>query len=271
VTTEIPEFTDLCVPVDVSCCQTAWDGYDDAVKDRAVALAQQTFVMLTGFRVGGCPATIRPCRKSCVPPTWREYPVDGFMGRTGGGPYPRGGQWFNAACGCGAADCSCSTTCELTLPGEASAIEEVRIDGQPLDPTLYRLDYGNVLVALGGTCWPLCQNMTAGPDDDGSFVVTYARGPALDGLDAFAVGLLACEFAKACQGQDCRLPAGVRQISRQGVTMDLPGGTEAFTEGLTGIREVDVRIMFWNPHALTVPSQVYSPDVKRGGRRTTWP
>lgn len=251
--------TDLCLPIDTSYCQTEWDAFEPEVQARATAYAQMTYSMLTGYRLGGCPVTVRPCRESCVPPTYLDYPVRGGSGVSGRGPFTMGGRWFNAVCGCGVSGCSCTRTCDLRLPGEVATVDEVSLDGIIVDPTLYRLDGPNLLVSLG-ECWPLCQNMAAEVDEEGSFTVTYTPGPAADGLDAFAIGLLACEYGKATQGQRCRLPAGVTSVARQGVTLDL--ATSPFPGGLTGIPEVDSRIKWWNPHGLVTPSTVWSPDLR---------
>lgn len=254
-----------CIPADTSCCD--WDeadpGYSDEERALAVALAESTFVMLTGYRVGACPVAIRPCLKRCGQmPTWASYPLRGD-GATG--PYIEGGRWFNG-CGC-TGDCSCTTLCEVILPGEAHGVTEVMLDGVAIDPDGYVLHYPNRLVRTDGDCWPSCQDLTAAPDEVGSFVVTYRPGPAPNALDSLAVGRLACEYAKACRGGKCALPSGAVTIARQGVTVtlaDKDGGL--FPGGLTGIREVDHRIRFWNPHALKSPSLVWSPDAPRSRR-----
>jgi hypothetical protein len=53
------------------------------------------------------------------------------------------------------------------------------------------------------------------------------------------------EFAKACTGdKKCRLPGNVSQIVRQGLSIEVIGGS--FPNGLTGIREVDTYTAQWN-------------------------
>jgi len=253
------------IPPDVTCCPT-WDDYDPAVQEQASALASRTFWMLTGYRVGGCPVTIRPCRRACAgaPSTWAVFPVtsQGQFAGTWGGPHIVAGGWVNITCGCATQGCACTATCDLLLPGEASAVLSVTLDGDDLDSDTWRLDPPNRVVAVGDQCWPLCQDMAAGVDEPGSFTVTYQPGPAWSVADMAAVGSLACEYAKGCTGQPCALPANVTQVSRQGITMTLTPGM--FPDGATGIREVDAAIRRWNPHRLTAPSVVWSPDIDRG-------
>lgn len=268
MTAVLPDLPDACWPIDHSCCPTypvdigTADADEQEQWARADALAVSTLRSMTGFRVGGCPVTVRPCKQGCLPTTWDAYPVLA----TGGG-LPRGivapvlssGTWLNLPCGCGTDGCSCSTICEVALPGDSVAVTEVRLDGVVLDPTAYRVDHGNRLTRVDGDCWPLCQNMNADATAPDTFAVTYVPGAPVDGLGSYAAGLLACEFHKACGGGACALPSSVTQVVRQGVTYTL--AQDAFGTGLTGIRAVDVYIRRWNPNRLTQASAVWSPDL----------
>src|SRR5262245_6047742 len=254
------------IPPDVTCCPT-WDDYAPEVQEQASALAAETFWMLTGYRVGGCPVTIRPCRAGCGGArTWATFqvrsPGGGQFAGVPGGPHVVAGEWVNIGCGCTGQGCGCTSVCEVILPGEASAVTLVLLDGEEVDPDDYRLDPPNRLVATGDQCWPLCQDMAADNDAVGAFAVTYQPGPAWGVADMAAVGRLACEYAKGCTGQPCALPANVTAVSRQGVSLTLSPG--AFPNGNTGIREVDDRVARWNPHRLKVPSTVWSPDMNLG-------
>ncbi|MCL1900580.1 MAG: hypothetical protein FWG11_08750 [Promicromonosporaceae bacterium] len=262
-TTPVPPLPEQCWPVDHACLGDTWDQYDEDTQARADALAVQTLRALTGYRVGGCPVVLRPCRRSCLPqvPTYREYPVVPDPSGGGLGVAYIGGVWFNMACGC-TGDCSCTRICEVRLP--AGQVHEVRVDGYVLDPSAWRVDYGNVLVRLDGECWPLCQDMSADDNQAGTWSVTFTPGQRVDALGSFAAGILAGEFAKACSGASCRLPAGVTQLARGGVTMTLAG--DSFPEGMTGIREVDAFIRRWNPNHLTQAPAVWSPDLRRPRR-----
>ena len=271
---ELPDLPDFCWPINHSC-DPNWDAltdpdspagednppvYTDEAKAIADALAGQTLRYLTGYRVGGCPVTVRPCREACIDPTWRTFPVawDG----TGGAPWfpvNWAGSWLNVGCGC-AGGCGCTTVSEVVLAGPVGAIAAVKVDGVVVDPSLYQVQQGNRLVSLGAP-WPLCQDLTKPDTEEGTWSVSYTAGAAVDGLGAWVAGILASEYVKACSGQECRLPAGVTTVVRDGVTLDL--GPGSFPGNRTGIREVDDWVARWNPNGLRAPSQVFSLDLHR--------
>lgn len=253
---------DICYPegTDWSCAYTPEEIADlnQTVKERSEALAWSTLSALTGFRLSLCPSLIRPCAARCNPQTWETAPVT-WDGSGSFSPFISGGRWFNG-CGCSSArDCSCSSMPEVILPAEVGDITTVTLDGAVLDPSAYRVDNGTHLVRLDGEVWPAC--------NDGSFIVEYYPGVAPNDLFRFAAGVLANEYYLACSGKDCRLPNGVTNIVRSGMSMTVQTGL--FSDGLTGITEVDAVIRTYNPYALKGPSRVLSPDRPRG-RVQTW-
>lgn len=284
----VSNLPDYCWPVDWGCAQDFYDNLvtmpdpDNpqgpnipdpagiAVAERAEALATQTLRMLTAYQVGSCPITVRPCQRRCGGGSYLAAPE--FAGSWAGAfgwsfrPYVQDGQWLNA-CGCATDDCSCTVVPEVPLPGPVAAVGSVYVDGVALESWRYRIDNGNMLVRTDGGSWPVCQDMTISDPEAGGFFVTYAQGAIADGLAAWAAGLLAVEYAKSCTGAKCRLPSGVSEVSRQGITMTIASG--AFPDGMTGIREVDAFIQFWNPYGVKSVAQVFSPDSRRP-RRTTW-
>lgn len=249
-------------PVDPACFEDDWDVLEDDVKARSIGLASATLRRLTGYRVGGCPITVRPCKRSCL---------DGFAGRAyydmqgqyaGSTFYPHieDGLWVNS-CGC-STDCSCGVLCEVRLPGPVGRVDEVKVDGAVIEATNYRLD-GDRLVWIGDTVcpWTACQDMSKSNTEVGTFSVTYLNSYPVDTLGAYAAGILAMEFARACTGnKKCRLPTGTSTVSRQGVSYDIVTGT--FPGGVTGIREVDAYLALWNPKPIRQASKVWSPDLK---------
>lgn len=271
-----PDLPDECWPVDVTVIPD-WDDneveadpeadppvvavpvYSADTKARAIALAGQSMRLLTGFRVGGCPVTVRPCRRDCNTRTWRTYPVRGYMGSTPWFPVQLGGAWLNIGCGC-STSCSCSRVFEIRLSSAASAVSEVKVDGVVLDASSYRLDPGGRLVRTDGIDWPLCQDLNAPDTEAGTWSVTYTPGAAVDGLGAAAAGLLASQYARALNGGDCELPDTVTQVVRLGVTMTLAPGS--FPGGRTGIRIVDDYLTFYNPYGyIGVPSAMVNIDA----------
>lgn len=247
----LPPLPTTCWPVDHGCCDE-FDEYPLSVRSRADALAGQTLRMLTGYSVGGCPVLLRPCTRSCVGGATGWY----YGGSTFQPHINTLGQWVNG-CGCGSA-CGCTSLPTVHLGASVSRVIEVKVDGGHVPPSDYRLERGDRLVRLDGGTWPLTQDMALDDSEVGTFSVKVQYGAVVDGLGAYVAGVLACEFAKACAGKKCRLPVGVTNVTRQGVTMEM--AAEAFPNGLTGIREVDAFIRRYNPHGLTRPSAVWSPD-----------
>jgi hypothetical protein len=259
---------DICYPTgtDWSCFgpPEAIADLDPAIKERSEALAWSMLQALTGFRLSICPVVIRPCAARCDPRSYYIAPVE-WEGAYS--PYLMGGVWYNA-CGCVSANsCSCTALSEVFLPAEVGGIDSIILNGAVLDPDSYRVDNGKSLIRLDGEAWPLCQDMTASPDADGTFIVSYYPGVAPNDLTRYAAGLLAAEFYKACEGGECRLPTGVTNIARAGVTYTMEG--VSFPGGMSGIPEVDAVIRIYNPNGLKGPSRVLSPD-RLQGRTQTW-
>lgn len=252
-------------PVDPACFEDSWDALDDDVKARSLLLASTTLRRLTGYRVGGCPVTVRPCKKSCLGNfTGRGYyDMQGQFG-TYAGYWPHineGGFWVNS-CGC-ATDCSCGVLCTVQLPGPVGRVDTVKVDGAVIVSSKYRVDSNTLVWTDPGTCpWPSCQDMSKPDSAVGTFSVTYLNSWPVDTLGAYAAGVLAMEFAKACTGSNkCRLPSGVSSVARQGVSFEVVTG--AFPGGFTGIREIDSYITLWNPGAIRNSPRVWSPDLPR--------
>lgn len=271
----------ICTPekTDWSCYGTPEEiaALDPVVKHRAEALAWYTLASLTAWQIGVCPTTVRPCMARCqAPGTWQVSTVG--AGGSGSSALPlyrlgsftphiaASGMWVNA-CGCqNPVDCSCTALCEAILPGPVGNVLTVVLDGVELPPTAYRVDNGTALVRTDGGCWPDCQDFSQNDPDVGLWV-TYYRGAGPDELTEYAAGVLAAEFYNACTSGKCRLPAGVTSVTRQGVSYQIVSGS--FPGGFTGIHEVDAVIRLYNPHGLTMPSRVISPD-RRPPRQTTW-
>jgi hypothetical protein len=241
-----------CLPwtPDFELCCAEFLEYDEALRTRALGLAWSTLHALSGGRVGSCPVWIRPCTSPepcavCFDGSWLSPFVDA------------NGNWRNAACR-PKGNCSCCDMCEIVRPGRVASIEQVLVDGYTIDKQLFRIDNGRVLVRQDGGCWPSCQNLGAPLGAIGTFGIKYIPGVLPNEAGMWAAATLACEYAKACTGGKCRLPAAVTSITRQGVSMTF--GEEMFANG-TGIREVDAYIYSLNPNRLKVAPQVWSPDL----------
>lgn len=238
--------------IDPVCGQEYWDGLSAALQTAATDYAVWTLWAATGRRYGICEYTVRPCVDQCCGNEvwgWMWYDGEWY-------PYIWQGEWFN--CGC-LNFCSCTASHEIRLPGPIADITEVVVDGVVLDPSNYRVDNRTILVRLDGQAWPV-QDLDV-DSGTGYFAVTYGIGTVVPAPLSVAAGTLAIEFAKACQGADCRLPARATNISRSGVQITLQNVDDLLVNGYTGINEVDSVIRALNPGRLTHRMRVYTPDL----------
>lgn len=238
-----------------------------AVTGSAVSAATETLYALTGMRFGLCEVTLRPCRDNhnggrfyddFGPPWTAQYwPIPALIG----------GLWFNLTCGSCGSGCGCGSVSEVRLPAPVYEITEVVIDGEVLASSAYHLDNNRILVRTDGGQWPLRNDLSV-TSGAGAWSVTARYGESLPEGAKLAMGELACEFAKAADGKDCRLPAGVQQLARQGVVISFPDVGELFRKGRTGLYLVDAFIATWNPAGLRQRARVYrvdTPAVRRTG------
>jgi hypothetical protein len=225
------------------------------VTGNAVVFASEVLWSLSGQRFGFTTVKLRPSRDlpldTPYPDAWMSWPgtQPPPLGATGSGGYF---DWILPMI--------CTGRQELKLPSPVHAIIEVRVDGTPLVTGAYRLDAAHLLVRVDGSTWPVT-NDTRLPDTAvGTWSVTAQYGESVPSGAALAVGELACEFIRGLNGQDCRLPRGVTQLSRQGVTISLPDVSTMFDKGLTGLFFADMFIKAWNPKGLRTRARTYSVD-----------
>lgn len=159
------------------------------------------------------------------------------------------------------------------LPGyPVTSIEEVVIDGETVDPDLYRVDDQRWLIYIPPVPysagdrqnWPTVNNERLALGSDGTWSIDYfyGNGPPPGGREMAAS--LGCELAKSCSSDsegECRLPQRVTSIARQGVSMAILDPLTLFSDGLTGLPEVDMWVAAMNlgvkrrPAALVVPGR----------------
>jgi hypothetical protein len=260
--------TTFCYPDGTDwSCRDDIDELDPDKKARAEELAWMTLGVLTANRIATCPIELRPCGQRRRWPTWVQAVVsDAYFSQVSSfNPVLFEGSWYNLTCGCDTA-CDCIKVSEIPLPPDTGDIASVQIGSQTLDPSSYRIDNGNRLVRTDGGVWPLWQDMSAEPGDEGTFVVTYYQGATPTQTTLFAAGLLASEFYDDLCGNGCRLPYNTTTVARGGITIDVT--KDMFEDGKTGIPAVDAVISYYNPFKLKARPRVLSPD-RRGSRITT--
>lgn len=240
-----------------------WADYSPAVQNAALELSTFWLWAATGRRFGPCPITVRPLQaRRGEGPAYQSYEIvsSGSEGLgVPGGPFLFAGTWFNA--GCSSACCGTSA-CAIVLRGPVYAIDEVRVDGETIPASAYRVDIANgahLLVRIDGECWPSCQTITAEPDEVGSFEVAYEIGEAIPAVLALAAGALACEYGKSLTGGACALPAKMTRLSRQGVEIEVAPPDPASDR--SGIKLVDDVVAMLNPSGRKAPPRVMSLDL----------
>lgn len=251
-------------PPATGCC-TGWDDYTPAQQTTGATLAAAWLWSATARQFGQCEVTVEACAGRAAPQTWRGYPVIPGDHAGGWGPYLYGGVWFNGPRG---ASWCCESVCELQLPPPVwgtAAILEVSAGGEVLEPGSYQVYDGAKLARTDGACWPSCCN---GGAAGVGVTVNYLLGIPVPADVQIALDMLACEFAAACAGGECRLPRAVSSITQMGTTVDfaqLPAlGTATMA---TGIYEIDDVVKTHNPYGLMSRPKLYNPNRPR----TRWP
>jgi len=168
-------------------------------------------------------------------------------------------------CHCGRRHCGCGRYVFLALQERypVISVDEVLIDGVVVDPSEYRVDDFFRLVRLDGECWPTCNDLTLPATEPNTFQVTYTAGRRPPIELQMAVAELACEMKRACGGLDCRLPANVTSVSRQGVTMNLDALEAAVGAG-SGIPGIDLAVSQYN--CARAKGRVWTPGLSSNVR-----
>lgn len=225
--------------------------------------ATQIVDALSGHQFGLCTTTLRPCRQSCLPaaPGWYEF---GLAPTRYSSWY-----WLINECSTCAVGCTCGALAQVELPYPVHNVTEVKIDGTPLVTGAYHVDDNKWLVLTNGSSWPACNDLTKADTQVGTWSVTakYGQDPPQLGLDA--VGEMTCELLKAYAGEDCRVPANVVSLVRQGVSIKYGDVAGSFTGGRTGLYVVDAFLESVNPNRLRRRPRVYDVDGVSARRART--
>lgn len=252
-------------PAEAGCCD-AWEEYSEQQQEAGAVLAAAWMWAATGRQYGQCEVTVQLCAQRHRMPTYRAAPATGAGYPGPWAPYLLDGVWWNAPSGGGLC---CSARCELHLPGivyNTDAIVEVLVAGEAIDPGSYLVFDRESLVRVDGQCWPVCCNATA---EDTAIQVTYLDGIPVPADVVMAANVLACEFAAACAGGECRLPRQIARMTQFGTTIDfatLPGpGTPVMA---VGIDEVDQVVHARNPWGMAMPVGIVNPNRPRPRRLT---
>jgi len=231
-------------PFECGCCKI--DGASPAVTGAAIVAATEVLWAASGRRFGECLVEgLLPCPEDCPDVSGGSWPSPALIG----------GSWFNLGCGGGCVGpCSCNTVEAFLLPAPVTRVVEVVVDGIVVPTGSYRLENWRRVVRTDGGRWPRC--------NDGTWTVSVVVGKEVPQLGLLAAAELACEMVKACvPGQECRLPARVQMITRQGITQQFIDPQEFLKEGRVGLYMSDLFIQTFNPFGLKSRPRVFSPDA----------
>jgi hypothetical protein len=259
-----------------------WDttlgvGSSSYLLDTIAAVASQlVFELSARLYPGVCRRKVRPCRQGCA--------CYGFSPSLGLGPWYWTSSWFGGVgswnwrneCG---DTCGCGSESYIRLAGDpVRRVLEVKLDGAVLDPSEYRLDGRRYLIRLADTsqtpprdrAWPVCQDLSLPDSEPATFSVLYEWGQEPPELGKLAAAQLAAELWRASPANqgECRLPAKVTRVVRQGVTMErVVPLASVLRSGATGLPLLDAFIAQENPQGARRRSLVWSPDLQPYARQ----
>ena len=146
----------------------------------------------------------------------------------------------------GHSGCSCGCVPEVWLGrSDIQGIAQVKIDGDVVPPSSYRLDRRSYLVRTDGDQWPSCQAIALDDSEEGTFSVSFWYGEEPTDLAVAAASALACQLWAACNNAGrCKLPKGTQSVVRGGTVIQLGALlAESLKIGSTGILAIDTFVV----------------------------
>lgn len=96
----------------------------------------------------------------------------------------------------------------------------------------------------------------------GAWYVTYRFGKPVPPGGEYVASIFACQVALArCGSDNCVLPARIKEVVREGVTLTMADPLEFIGKGEVGIYEVDLWLNSVNPHKIQRRASVYRADA----------
>lgn len=143
--------------LDLSCCLVS-GGFQDpclgdgtpvpqVIIDQMILASSQYLWARTGRQYGCCQITIRPTQN----PRDCGCESDNLTGYPWTPVHLANGDWTNVSCFCGEDPCGCpAEPCSIRLPYPVCSIDQVKVDGQIIGKSLYRVDDFRELVLTPG-------------------------------------------------------------------------------------------------------------------------
>lgn len=240
---------------------------DDPEVQVAITAAQEWLWAKSGRQFGVCEITVRPTSEqfiACDTPWWgnrlRHY-GGMFISSTGYNFW--NGMW----CGCHVGDnyvqaSSCGSTPAISLGyAPIQEVTAVTIDGVVLDPALYTVVDGEYLLRTDGQLWPCCQQRQLPLGQPGTWSVALRYGPPVPALGNLATRALARFLLSLCPDGNCSVASQATSLTRQGMVVEMADPALVFTDGHTGIPEVNAFVDAYNPNQLQQRSVAVIPGM----------
>lgn len=240
---------DVTWPIEVPAgSESVWAAATDLARAQATTWAGGVLWALTGRSFGTTVEHVRPTpRPRPTGSTYAGTLSSAYPGRRTGPPLTTGYDPEGGGCR--------TAGVRLYLPGPIVSVAEVKVGGDVLDAGAYRIIDSQYVRRVDGRHWPSWQNLDADDNQPGAWSVAYTRGREVPQAGQLAAGVLAVEYLNDRAGRKCRLPRGVTDASRNGLSVQVDARAY-FTEGLTGVDEVDEWILTVNPHGIAQPARL---------------
>lgn len=251
---------------EVRQCGPAIPQDDDVVLDVIIA-AQNWLWAKSGRRFGVCSAVVRPTSEqfiACDTAWWGSRMRGlGIMSSSTGYTF-----WNGAPLGCAChgdnyvQSSSCGSTPAISLGlAPIVAVTSVTLNGVVLDPSHYTVVDGEYLLRTDGQLWPCCQQRQLALGQPGTWGVALTYGQAVPFLGNLATRALTRFFLSLCPDGDCAPPSQAVSLSRQGMVVEMADPGLVFTDGHTGLPEVNAFLDAYNPNGLQQASVAVIPGM----------
>lgn len=218
-------------PIDPTCLPDDWPEDQETV-DRLLLIASEMLHAASGRTVGVCRYRVRPCR-------------------SGDSDLCQG-------------ICGCAPVCWVRIgQGQVQCVERIRINGETLPRSAWRL-YSDGTVALAhGWCFPPCQDLSLDATEPGTWEITYLEGSPVTPLASRAVTALVAELAREC-ARRCGVPSRRLQSGTvEGESFQYTGPDGQVSAAYLSIPEVDDWLQVVNPFRAERQAAVFVADHRR--------
>ena len=244
---------------DVAACCNVETSSGALFDQAAEAASDLLFELSARIYAGECgPRTVRPWCDSC----WCGYQIlsRGYVI----GPWDYGYPLYL----CDSCLIACSPSLIKLAGVPVREIDEVLIDGDVVDPSLYTIWNDRYLKRLDSAHWPMAQNLTLSDTEDHTFSITYTYGADPPELGQMAAAQLGCQIYASCPdgSGECVLPAGTTRVIQQNVVEEKLAFTQwAFQAGRwqTGLGLVDMFLNAYNPAGIKRRPTFWRPGKRQ--------